>query len=41
VHVGPEADGRVEILDGLLGGESVVTRGVEVLKGGQRVRVKK
>jgi len=41
VRVGAEADGRVEILDGLLGGESVVTRGVEVLKDGQRVRVKK
>jgi HlyD family secretion protein len=41
VRVGAEADGRVEILDGLTGGESVVTRGVEVLKDGQRVRVKK
>jgi HlyD family secretion protein len=41
VRVGAEADGRVEILEGLMGGESVVTRGVEVLKDGQRVRVKK
>jgi HlyD family secretion protein len=41
VRVGAEADGRVEILEGLVGGESVVTRGVEVLKDGQRVRVKK
>ena len=41
VRVGAEADGRVEILEGLAGGESVVTRGVEVLKDGQRVRVKK
>jgi len=41
VRVGAEADGRIEILDGLKGGESVVTRGVEVLKDGQRVRVKK
>jgi multidrug efflux pump subunit AcrA (membrane-fusion protein) len=41
VRVGTEADGRVEILEGLAGGESVVVRGVEVLKDGQRVRVKK
>jgi HlyD family secretion protein len=41
VRVGTEADGRVEILEGLAGGESVVVRGVEVLKDGQRIRVKK
>ncbi len=41
VRVGAEADGRVEIVDGLVGGESVVTRGVEALQDGQRVRVKK
>jgi HlyD family secretion protein len=41
VRVGAEADGRIEVLDGLAGGESVVVRGVELLKDGQRVRVKK
>jgi multidrug efflux pump subunit AcrA (membrane-fusion protein) len=41
VRTGAEADGRVEILEGLQGGEPVVVRGVEVLRDGQRVRVKK
>jgi HlyD family secretion protein len=41
VRIGDEVDGRVEILDGLAGGESVVVRGAEVLREGQRVRVKR
>ena len=41
VRTGAEADGRVEVLEGLQGGEPVVVRGVEVLRDGQRVRVKK
>jgi HlyD family secretion protein len=41
VKVGAEADGRVEVPEGLAGDESVVVRGVEVLQDGQRVRVKK
>jgi HlyD family secretion protein len=40
VRVGPETDGRVEVLEGLAGGEAVVVRGVELLTDGQRVRVK-
>jgi multidrug efflux pump subunit AcrA (membrane-fusion protein) len=41
VRVGAEADGRIEVLEGLAGGESAVVRGVELLKDGQRVRIKK
>ena len=41
VRVGAEVDGRIEIVDGLAGGESVVVRGVELLQDGQRIRVKK
>jgi HlyD family secretion protein len=41
VRVGVEADGRIEILEGLQGGESVVVRGMETLRDGQRVRAKK
>jgi HlyD family secretion protein len=41
VRIGAEADGRIEVLEGLAGGEAVVVRGVELLKDGQRVRVKK
>jgi HlyD family secretion protein len=41
VRVGTETEGRIEVLEGLDGGEAVVVRGVELLKDGQRVRVKK
>jgi HlyD family secretion protein len=41
VRIGAEADGRVEVLEGLAGGEPVVVRGVELLKDGQRIRVKR
>lgn len=41
VKVGNELDGRVQILEGLQGGERVVVRGMEVLRDGQRVRIKK
>ena len=41
VKVGNELDGRVEVLEGLQGGETVVVRGMEALRDGQRVRMKK
>jgi len=41
ISMGSEVDGRVEILQGLQGGESGVVRGAEVLRDGQRVRVKR
>jgi membrane fusion protein (multidrug efflux system) len=41
VKVGNELDGRVEVLEGLQGGEAVVVRGLEALRDGQRLRVKK
>ena len=41
VRIGAEADGRIEVLEGLAGGEQVVVRGVELLKDGQRIRVKR
>lgn len=41
VKVGNEVDGRVEVLEGLTGGETVVIRGAETLRDGQRLRVKK
>jgi HlyD family secretion protein len=40
VRIGAEADGRIEVTDGLAGNETVVVRGVELLKDGQRIRVK-
>jgi len=41
VKVGGEVDGRVEVLEGLQGGESVVVRGLEAVRDGQRLRIKK
>lgn len=40
VKVGEELDGRIEILEGLQGGETVVIRGLESLHDGQRLRIK-
>lgn len=40
VKVGEELDGRIEVLDGLQGGETVVVRGHESLRDGQRLRIK-
>jgi HlyD family secretion protein len=40
VGIGAEADGRVEVTDGLAGNETIVVRGGELLKDGQRIRVK-
>ena len=41
VKIGGEVDGRVEVLEGLQGGEAVVVRGAELLRDGQRVKVKR
>jgi HlyD family secretion protein len=41
VRLGAEADGRVEVREGLRGGELLIVRGVELVRDGQRVRVKK
>ena len=41
VKIGAEADGRIEILDGLQGGETVVVRGLEALRDGKRLRIKR
>ena len=41
VKIGAEADGRVEVLEGLQGGEIVVVRGLEALRDGQRLRIKR
>ena len=40
VQPGPEVDGRVEIMSGLLGGESVILDPPETLKDGSRVRLR-
>lgn len=39
VTLGEASDGRVEVLDGVQGGETIVGRNVSSLKDGQRVRV--
>ena len=41
VKIGAEVDGKVEVLEGLQGGETVVVRGVEALRDGQRLRIKR
>lgn len=40
VKVGEDLDGRIEVLEGLQGGETVVVRGLESLHDGQRLRIK-
>ncbi|MBI2002262.1 MAG: biotin/lipoyl-binding protein [candidate division NC10 bacterium] len=41
VKIGAEVDGKVEVLEGLQGGETVIVRGVEALRDGQRLRIKR
>ncbi len=41
VRIGAEVDGKVEVLEGLQGDEAVVVRGVETLRDGQRLRIKR
>jgi len=41
VRIGAEVDGKVEVLEGLRGDEAVVVRGVESLRDGQRLRIKR
>ncbi len=41
VKVGGDADGRMEVLEGLQGVETVVVRGLEALRDGQRLRIKR
>lgn len=41
VRIGEEVDGRVEVREGLQGGEAVVVRGAKLLRDGQRIKVKR